>query len=219
MDVYLPRSKNRGIAKCAFVKIRNEEELWRAFNARKGARIKGRTLVVKLADKAQNTVDVIKEKVGPRSYRDVLRAGVNDNYSIKQRSNKEENNADEKAELVVACKESKKDSERPKELAWKMGKQKDGNEVAPLKSWTECKVQIVEVENEWLKSSAVGRPRAGLSPEEIQRVFIISTAGIINADSEANKSSMEKRKNGVLEQTAPSLADEEEADSGGVKAS
>ncbi|WRX34212.1 hypothetical protein QQP08_026699 [Theobroma cacao] len=105
--------------------------------------------------------------VGPRSYRDVLRAGVNDNYSIKQRPNREENNADEKAELVVACKESKKDSERPKELAWKMGEQKDGNEVAPLKSWAECKVQIVEVENEWLKSSAVGRPRAGLSPEEI----------------------------------------------------
>ncbi|WRX34215.1 protein of unknown function DUF4283 - like 10 [Theobroma cacao] len=50
------------------------------------------------------------------------------------------------------------------------------------------------------------------------RVFIIGTVGIINADSEANKSSMEKRKNGMPEQTAPSLADEEEADSGSVKA-
>ncbi|EOY08208.1 Uncharacterized protein TCM_022551 [Theobroma cacao] len=280
LDVYLPKTKNRGIAKSAFVRYRNEWELWRAINVGKRVTIKGRSLVVKVADIARNRVEGIKEKVGPRSYRDVLRARVNDNYSVEQRPNREEDKADVTTEFVVACKESKKVSERLKELAWKMREQKDGNQAASFKSWTECSVQIAEAENDWLKSSAVGRPRAGFSPEEIQReifdtwfedirpyhewmeerrvlvwvrledillhlwqksffqaivkitsklkitllnrvsvegvnywirAFTIGIAGFINADSANNKSTMEKRKNGIAEHMVLSPAEEEEA--------
>ncbi|EOY02310.1 Uncharacterized protein TCM_016825 [Theobroma cacao] len=140
MDVYLPRPKNRG-----------------------------RNLVVKVANRPRDSSKGIKVEVGPRSYKDVLKARVNTNDSNEHSLNREETKSEAKAEFVGANKENKKETERLLEMARQMGKQDEDNGVGPLKGWMECSAQLGEAENDWLNSSAVGRPRVDFSNEEIQR--------------------------------------------------
>ncbi|WRX22501.1 hypothetical protein QQP08_014988 [Theobroma cacao] len=151
----------------------------------------------------------VKIGVRPRSYKDVLKARVNTNDSNEHSLNREETKSEAKAEFVGANKENKKETERLLEMARQMGKQDEDNGVGPLKGWMECSAQLVEAENDWLNSSAVGRPKVDFSNEEIQRSLQAKgVSDLNNIDSADNKSSTKKRNNGENGLMAPSMAEE-----------
>ncbi|EOY02885.1 Uncharacterized protein TCM_017287 [Theobroma cacao] len=187
-------------------------------------------------DKAHDSKEGTREKVGPRSYKDVLKAGVNTNYCNEQRLNIVEKKFDAKAESVGTSKESIKETERSMELVGKMREQKEGKEAGPFKAWIECSVQLAKAKSDWLNRSAVGRPRVGLDfamvlvevtsklkitlrnkvnvdgVEYWIRAVILGTSDLSNVDNDDNKSSTKNKNNGEAGFMAPSTVEEKQAD-------